>query len=142
MQRPKIKEIKKIDFEDPKTDILKNDIPLYSFSGGTEDLTELSIIIKAGNWHEQKKLVAPITGQMLTEGTQDYSSHEFTEKLNFFGVDLEIETNLDYTSISFTTLNKHLENVLPLVREVITECTIPEKEFEIIVKNNIQNLKV
>lgn len=134
MKRPKINKIENINFSNPNHNKLDNGINLYTFGGATQEIVKIDFVFKAGNWEEDKHLQASLTGNMLNEGTKKMSAKVLMEEFNFYGVDVDVEVDVDCATVCIEVLTKHLDKVLPLVKDILTEATFPEEEFKTIVK--------
>jgi predicted Zn-dependent peptidase len=79
---------------------------------------------------------------MLLEGTSKFSSAQIAEKADFFGAFLYPEYSFDHTSLTLFSLNKHVEKLIPLVFDILTDSIFPEKELKTYVRNNKQRLRI
>jgi predicted Zn-dependent peptidase len=122
--------------------MLRNQIPLYWLSAGTQDVVQVDWVFKAGLWEESQPALAQAVAALLKNGTAKRSSAEINESLEFYGATLKINANNDYTFVSLYTLTKHLPVLLPVVRELMLEATFPEEELQIYVQNSLQRLSV
>jgi zinc protease len=139
---PSFGKIDKVDFIKHKEYKLDNGIPVYLINAGTEDLARVELLFNAGDWYANKPLIASVTNAMLNEGTSKHSGTELAEKIDYFGAFLETEAQQDFSFVSLYSLNKHLENVLPFLKEIIQDSVFPEKEFNILVQNKKQKWMV
>jgi zinc protease len=142
MHAPKIKAMDNFKVTDPEKIILDNGIPLYIVNKGTQDLVRISLIFGAGAWYETEPFTAQATNLMLREGTMNFLSKEIEEKLDFFGAYLETSVESDNSYVSLYALNKHVNELLPLLNEIITMPNFPEKEFEVMIGRQKQYLAV
>ncbi len=136
--QPNINLVDRIDFNQPEISTLDNGIPVYQLQTGTQDIVKLEFIFEAGNWFEEKKLVAWFTNKMLKEGTRKYSAGQIAEKIDYYGAHLELTSDKDMAYVTLYTLNKHLSDVLPVVEEVLFHPTFPENELAIKIQNKKQ----
>jgi zinc protease len=127
---------------DPEKVVLDNGIPLYIVNKGTQDLVRISLVFGAGAWYEDEPFTAQATNLMLREGTKNLLSKEIEEKLDFFGAYLETSVESDNSYISLYALNKHVNELLPLLNEIISLPNFPEKEFEVMIGRQKQYLSV
>ena len=141
-QQPFIHAIKNLKLPQPKQHILQNGIPVYEINMGTQEVTKIELVFKAGRPSEQKRLTARLTARMLREGTQQHNSAEIAELMDYYGGTLGAPINLDTANIVLYSLNKHLETLLPLIAEIITKPVFPQKELDTIITNSIQQIKV
>lgn len=127
---PAFHEIDSINFVLPEIKKLDNSIPYIEYNAGTEELVKIDFVFKAGTKYQNKALVASMTNAMLKEGTKNFSSLEIANKIDFYGAFLETEINSDFATVSLYSLNKHLSNVLPVLKEILTEVSFPQSEFD------------
>lgn len=127
---PAFHEIDSINFVLPTIKKLDNAIPYIEYNAGTEELVKIDFVFKAGTKYQNKSLVASMTNAMLKEGTNSFTSLEIANKIDFYGAFLETDINSDYATVTLYTLNKHLTKVLPVLKEILTEVSFPQAEFD------------
>jgi zinc protease len=125
----KAKEIKTGNIE-PDVVRLGNSVPIYMIQAGSQPVTKIDLIFKAGSWWQSKPLVASTTNAMLMEGTSGYSGEEIAEKIDYYGSYLNPYSDRDHAFISIYSLTKHLDVILPLLSEIIKTPSFPEKELQ------------
>ena len=125
-----------------QTEKLENGLPLYWLDAGVQDVAQIDWVFPAGLWYEQKPSVAQATAGLLKNGTSKYTAEQIHEALEFYGAQLKINAGNDYATVTLYSLTKHLPDLLPMVREIITDATFPESEVEIHKHNAIQKLLV
>lgn len=121
---------------------LTNTIPVYELNMGTQEVIKIDWVFEAGRYQEFKPSLARTTAQMLKEGTENYTSVEIAEKLDFYGATLSVIDGFDISTVSFSCLNKYIYYLLPLVHELLTKPNFPQKELENIKNRNAERLKV
>ncbi|MFY7693846.1 MAG: insulinase family protein, partial [Sediminibacterium sp.] len=119
---------------------LDNQVEVYAFEGGSQEVMMLDMVFYAGNSYEQKNWVAAATNFLLKNGTSTKTAFEINEAFEFYGAYLNRSCYNETSTISLHCLNKHFEKVIPTVSELITDAQFPEKELEIYQKNQIQRL--
>lgn len=139
---PEIKEIEKLELPRPSEFKLDNGISVFDTRMGTEDVLKMEIVFQAGRPYEHKKLASRATAQMLKEGTKSFSSAKIAEEFDFYGASLSTPVNLDYSSIQIFSLKRHFEKLLPIIREMLTDPTFPEKEFQTLIRRSKQKLAI
>ena len=115
----------------PEHSLLQNGLDLYLIESGQEDVTRLDIVVGAGSVFQQKPLCSSFTNYLLKEGTNNLSSQQIAEELDFHGAYLNTSTSKDKAVITLFSLTKHLSKLLPMLKSLVTEASFPEKEFEI-----------
>jgi zinc protease len=122
--------------------VLSNGVELYLFNLGTQDTMMVNWIFDAGNWFEEKNLVASATNHMVKNGTASRNAFAINEHFEFYGSYLNRNCFHETAEISLHCLSKHVQELLPVVAELINESILPEDELEIYKKNMQQRLKV
>lgn len=128
----------------PKVNSLKldNGIETYYFHSAEIEIIKLELLFKAGSKHQQKLLSAYFANALIKNGTSKLSADQIADTVDFYGAYLESENHRDYSSIILYSTTKYLENLLPLLQEILTDAQFPEKEFSIFKKNKMQKFKV
>ena len=80
--------------------------------------------------------------KMLSEGTALRSSAQINEYIDRYGAFLELNSGPDRASVVVYCLTKFLPDVLPLLREMLTESAFPQKELDDLRNITLQNLRV
>ncbi len=126
----------------PVVHTLSGGIPLYEVRMGTQDALRLDVIFRAGRSRERKKLAARATARLLREGTRRYSGAAIAEQTDFLGAYLNSTAGMDHARFSILCLSRHLEQLLPLLADMLTEPTFPEEELQAYIRRNCQRLSV
>jgi zinc protease len=102
----------------------------------------LEWIYYAGNWFEEQNLVAASANFLLRNGTSSKTAFQINEHFEYYGSYLNVACYNETAAISLHCLNKHISELLPVVRELITDSVLPQDELEIYKQNMKQRLKV
>jgi zinc protease len=121
---------------------LRNGVSVYAIDAGVEEVMQIELVFYAGNWFEPQPLVAAATNSQLKNGTRTKTAFEINEHFEYHGAFFSKNCYNETASLTLHALNKHLPNLLPLMRELITEATFPEQELAIYKQNNQQRLLV
>ncbi len=121
---------------------LDNNLPVYAINAGAEELVMIEFVFYAGNWYEEKNIVAATTNFMLKNGTTNKKAFAINEHFEFYGAYLNRNCYNETATLTLHTLSKHLPNLLPVIAEILTECTFPEEEILIYKQNQKQRLEV
>ncbi len=140
--QPTIKPPKRIDFPQPEIHQLKNGIKVHQFNAGAQDVISIEMVFKAGSWFQDKPFTALATNLMLREGTRNFTAREVSESLDFFGAHLENTAERDNAYVTLYSLNKHLDNTLPLLSEIVKNPVFPENDFNVLAGKQLQQLEV
>jgi predicted Zn-dependent peptidase len=110
--------------------VLKNGVEVYAINAGAEEVMSLEWVFFAGNCFEEQNLVAATTNFLLRNGT------------SYFGSYLNRACYNETATITLHCLTKHVGELLPVVKELITDSTMPQDELDIYKQNMNQRLKV
>jgi predicted Zn-dependent peptidase len=121
---------------------LDNGVTVYNIHAGTERVVQLEWVFKAGNWYEKKSNVAAAANFLLKNGTTKHNAYEINEFVDFYGAYLNRTCYNETASITLHCLSHHLEQLLPMVREILTDAVLPDQELQIFKQNMKQKLSV
>ncbi len=121
---------------------LDNGVPVYSINAGAQDVIMIELVFDAGNWFEEKNIVAATTNFLLKNGTKNKTSFALNEHFEMYGAYLNRNCYSETATVTLHTLCKHLHHLLPVVAEILTESVFPEEELNIYKQNQKQRLEV
>lgn len=122
--------------------VLNNGVEVYAINAGEQELLQLEIVFYAGNSYEANKGVALATNFMLKNGTSTKTAFQINEHFEYYGAYCNRSCYNETAVLSLHTLNKHLNVLLPVMREMITNANFPESELDIFKQNSQQKLQV
>ena len=121
---------------------LRNGVPVYAVNAGAEEVIQLEWVFFAGNNQEEQNLVAATTNFLLRNGTNTKTAFQLNEYFEYYGAYVNRACYNETATISMHCLSKHVGELLPVVKEMITESTMPSEELAIYQQNMKQRLKV
>ena len=122
--------------------VLRNGVHVYTIDLGEQDTLMFNWIFYAGNWYEEKNLVAATTNYLLKNGTADKSAFEINEHFEYYGAYLNRHCHNEIADITLHCLGKYVPELLPAIAELITGSVFPQEELDIYKKNMQQHLQV
>jgi zinc protease len=122
--------------------VLNNGAEVYVIDAGAEEVLQLEWVFYAGNWFENKNLLAASTNFLLKNGTSKKNAFQLNEHFEYYGSYLNRNCHNETASISLHCLSKHLEVLLPVVKEMLVDSVFPEDEIAIYKQNMKQRLNV
>jgi predicted Zn-dependent peptidase len=122
--------------------VLNNGVEVYAINAGEQELLQLEIVFYAGNSYEANKGVALATNFMLKNGTSTKTAFQINEHFEYYGAYCNRSCYNETAVLSLHTLNKHLNVLLPVMREMITDANFPKSELDIFKQNSQQKLQV
>jgi len=121
---------------------LDNQVPVYAMNAGAQDVVMVEWVFDAGNWYDKQPMVAATTNFLIKNGTTSKSAYQINDFFEFHGAYLNRSCYNETASITLHCLSKHLETLLPVVREIIETSIFPEQELGIYIQNQKQRLSV
>lgn len=88
-----------------------------------------------------KSGLASLAMDLLDEGTKNLSTLEISEKLQLLGASLNTYASLDNSSVNFTTLKQTFDPTLELFADVLINPSFPQKEFDRLKKEHLDNIQ-
>jgi predicted Zn-dependent peptidase len=142
VSHPQFNTIDKIDIIQASQQKLENGIPVYSIDSGSQELVKIEFVFKGGMYYQDFPLLAVSTSSMMENGTANYNSEQLSEHLDFYGAYFETHVDQDFSSIAFYSLNKHLNNSIYFVEDILKNANFPQHEFETFITNKKQKFIV
>jgi zinc protease len=121
---------------------LDNGTEVYAVNAGAEDVLSFEWVFYAGNWYEEQNMVAATTNFLLRNGTSGKNAFQINEHFEYFGSYLNRACYNETATITLHCLGKHVNELLPVVKELILDSILPEDELAIYKQNMKQKLKV
>ncbi len=137
-QAPEFRTIDKIHIPQAELTTLDNGIKVYSIDAGSQELTKIEFLFKAGMYYQAQPLLASAANNLLETGTKSYSANQLSDNIDFFGSFFECSVEQDFSSLALFSLNKYIDKSLHYVEEIIKYPTFPQDEFEIYLSNKKQ----
>ena len=122
--------------------VLDNGVQVYAIDAGSQEVLQLEMVFYAGNSYEAANTVASATNQLLKNGTSTKTAFEINEHFEYFGAFCSRSCHNETAVVSLHTLSKYLHEVLPMIKEMITDSVFPENELKIFKQNSKQKLSV
>jgi len=121
---------------------LDNGVEVYSIHAGAQEVVMVEMVFFAGNWYEEKNVVAASTNFMLKNGTKQKKAFDINEHFEFHGSYLNRGCHNETATMTLHTLGKHIPKLLPVMAELLTESIFPEDELAIYKQNQKQRLSI
>lgn len=121
---------------------LDNGVEVYAIDAGAEDVLSVESVYYAGNWFEGENLVAASTNYLLKNGTTTKNAFQINEHFEYYGSYLNRTCLNETATVSLHCLSKHLKELLPVVKELLTDSLFPNEEIEIYKQNMKQRLTI
>lgn len=124
----------------PQVRKLNNGIPTYTFYSNDSEAVYLKFVFyNAGTMLQDKPLVASFTSKQLNKNTKNYNFQELADEIDFYGLSFIPRTAIERTSLDISFLNRHKENVFPLLEQIILYPCFEKSNLDIALSNGKQN---
>jgi zinc protease len=121
---------------------LPNGVPVFYIEAGQQEVVRIEVLFDAGINRQVRPLVASFSNALLTAGAGGWSAGDLAARVDFFGAYLYPVVDRDYAGMSLLSLNKHLSETVPLLREVILNPDFSEQEFGLLLQRRKQQFEV
>ncbi len=121
---------------------LSNGVEVYALDMGSEDVLMLNWVFYAGNAFENKKAIAAAVNFLLKNGTSKRTAFDINEHIDYYGAHLTRNCYSETSELTLHCLNKHLDQLLPIVSELLSDSVFPAEELAIYKQNAQQRLRV
>jgi len=121
---------------------LDNGVEVYAVNAGKQEVMMVEWVFFSGNSFEEKNLVASVTNGLLKNGTSSKTAFQINEHFEYYGSHLNRACYNETATLTLHCLDKHIGELLPVIRELITDSVFPEEELDILKQNMKQRLSV
>lgn len=121
---------------------LDNGVPVYTIDAGIQEVFQMEMVFYAGNCYEKQKAMAAATNFLLKNGTSKKTAFELSEDFEYYGAHCGRACYNETAVVSLSALNKHLDKLLPVIKEMITDAVFLEEELATYKQNSKQRLSV
>jgi len=139
---PDFKGIDNINLIKPEHTKLDNGCNVFCFNSGDQELVRIEWIFGNLRFNPAKPLLNMAVNTMLTEGTNKLSASEIADKIDFYGAFLQVDYGFDQSQVTLFSLNKHLKETLPVIKDILTDSIFPGNELDTFIRNQQQKLQV
>lgn len=121
---------------------LDNGLEIFSFINDATQIVKIDLLFRAGTVFQKKSFCAIATAQLLTEGTSHHSAQEIADFLDFRGAYIEKSVEKEAACITVYALEKHIYEILPLLKEILEEPAFPEEELALFISKKRQQFEI
>src|SRR5690606_8955909 len=82
-----------------------------------------------------------LVSKCLQSGTKNYTAEAISSIIAQRGAHLEVSPSFDYTIVSLYGLNKYIDNLLPILKDIILNPIFPDKEISLQKEISISQLR-
>ena len=141
-QQPPVTPFGALHMPQPRITRLNNGIELFIIDKGDQEVCRLDILFEGGRYAGKTPAIADMTGPMLRKGVPGMDAEAIAEHLDYYGAWMQTGTTQHFSALSLFSLNRNLHQVLPVIAAMITEPTMPQKPFDVLQQQRIQQLEI
>ncbi len=131
-----------VEIADAECLTLRNGMRLYLLASDDFEILRLSLVFRAGSSTQSQPFCASATANLLAEGTEHLTAREISERLDFHGSYFDVNTDRDYSYISFAMLSKFVGPTLDVAGEILLHPTFPAEEVATYCAKRRQRLRI
>lgn len=128
--QPKINLDTKFDFVKPHEFKIRNSIPGYWIEDNINESYKIELVFNSGTRYQKKKLVSSFMNNLLLSGTNSMNASQISERIDFYGGYIKIDTDKDHSIVTVYGLKKNIVKILSFVLHNINNCKFPTNEIE------------
>lgn len=121
---------------------LNNGVEVITVEAGEQEVMLVEWVFDAGNSYESQNGIAAATNFLLKNGTTHKTAFDINEHFEYYGAFLNRNCYNETATITLHTPSKQINHLLPVVREILTDATLPENELSIYCTNAKQKMQV
>ncbi|MCB0667804.1 MAG: insulinase family protein [Saprospiraceae bacterium] len=141
-QRPPLFQVAQINFPTPDISLLANGLKVYMIEGGSQEVCKLDFMFLAGRPFEHKRLTAATMAGVLKEGSEKYTAATIADMVDQAGATMSSPFSFDHISLQLSCLNKYVEELLPLMIDVLRRPAFDKHEISLFKKRTERRLAV
>lgn len=139
---PEVHSFSPFKIKQAETRYLDNGSPIHFLVSGTQPILRLEFIFPAGTWFEPSNGLSYLASKMILEGTKYRSAKDIADQIALYGAFIETQQGYENLNITLYLLEKHLDDVLPVIDEIFTKSIFLEIELANLKSLTSQSLKV
>lgn len=128
---PELRKLERFRLPEPSTLLLEGGVPLVYLNQCTQEVIRLDLLFAQGYYHEPRLMLSPFTLAMTRRGgTASHTEDEIASMLDFMGASIECAVYTDRTVMTVYVLTRFLDEVLPMLLEMLTEPVFSQESLE------------
>ena len=122
---------------------LDNGVPVTIYdSPESLDVNRVSLLWDGGICESPNASIASLTADMLREGSMQHSGAEIAEKLEYNGSWLKSSVSSHHSAMVMYSLNSKIDEVFPLLNEIVTAPSFPERQTAVLREKMVARARV
>ena len=121
---------------------LSNVGPLYTIEDKNQSVVGIEIVFSGGKIDEQIKGASFFSTNLLKSGIEGFDSNDINEFFELRGAFVQVQSGLDYNSLSLYCLSEKLNETLPFFLKLFSEPSFPQDQLDKLVQKKSQELEI
>lgn len=139
---PATRPFDRLQLPQPDVERLANGIELYIIDKGDQEVSRIDLLFDGGRCLARTPAIADLTGPMMRRGVPGYDADRIAELLDYYGAWMQTGTTLHFSTLSLFSLNRNLDNVLPLAADIINTPLFPADDLDLLRQQRIDRLQI
>jgi len=131
--------IHKISYE---TNLMSNNIPLYSIQDKKQAVCGVEIVFGKGKENEQINGAAYFSTTLLKSGIKGYDANQINNFFELRGAFVQLQSSLDFNTLSLYCLTDKLKEVFPFFLRLFDQPSFPKSKLESLKRKKEQELTI
>lgn len=119
-----------------------NGVRVHTVDCPDNEVVRVSFVFRAGSSCQDMPFQASATANMLSEGTQCYSSLEISSGLDFLGSYFDVSMDRDFVVVTFCCLSKFFDRTMDIAEQVLLAPVFPQEELAVYCAKRKQRIAV
>lgn len=124
------------------TDTLSNKINLYSIIDKSQAVCGIEIIFGGGKIDEDSNGASHFSTSLIKSGSKGLDANQINNFFELRGAFVQVQSGLDYNTISLYCLTNKLKDTLPFFLNIFTNPTFPQGKLDKLKIKKIQELEI
>lgn len=137
---PKIQPIEPFSLPKPRRSTLANGIPVFYFDNPNSDLIHILLQLYTGSLYQPKKHLCNFSYSLLKESSPKYSPEEISEKMDYYGTNVNVTVGMDSVQIMISVPRNNLGQILPDIAGFLISPSYRERSLSILQDKEVKNL--
>ena len=114
---------------------------VYAFPSDTTELVKLDLLHEAGSAYQPQNLCSAAANRLFTVASRDMDAREVAEFMDYRGIIVEHNPDILTCTTTLYFLRRYLDELLPVLRSLLTEPSFPQEDFEVFRRKRKQEIQ-
>ena len=125
----------------PEVHPLADGATLYALPSTSTELVRLDLLHEAGSAYQPQMICASAANRLYTVASEEMDAREVAEFMDYRGIVVEHNTEVLATTTTFYFLRRYLDDILPVISQLLNRPAFPQDDFEVLLRKRKQELQ-